>query len=103
MTVEDVGFDANSIEIDATLIEREPVRYTPAGIEVFDAVFHHRSRLVEAGKIRTVEYDFEALSYGEAAGKLNSLAVGAKIRIKGFLATKSMKSRRLTVHITEFK
>ena len=54
MTVEDVGFEANSIEIGATLIEREEVRFTPAGIEVFDAVFHHRSRLVEAGKIRTL-------------------------------------------------
>ena len=30
MTVEDVGFEANSIEIDATLIEREDVRFTPA-------------------------------------------------------------------------
>lgn len=103
MTVEDVGFEANSIEIDATLIEREDVRFTPAGIEVFDAVVHHRSRLVEAGIIRTLEYDFEALSYGDTASRLNALAVGAKIRIKGFLATKSMKSRRLTVHITEFK
>lgn len=103
MTVEDVGFEANSIEIGATLIEREEVRFTPVGIEVFDAVFHHRSRLVEAGKIRTLEYDFEALSYGDTASRLNALAVGAEIRIKGFLATKSMKSRRLTVHITEFK
>ena len=92
MTVEDVGFEANSIEIGATLIEREEVRFTPAGIEVFDA-----------GKIRTLEYDFEALSYGDTASRLNALAVGAEIRIKGFLATKSMKSRRLTVHITEFK
>ena len=55
------------------------MRFTPAGIEVFEAVLHHRSEVVEAGKVR------------------------AEIQFKGFLAPKSMRTRRLTVHITEFK
>lgn len=92
----------NSIEISGVLIEREAVRFTPAGIEVFEAELHHRSELVEAGRIRTLEYDFSAVSYGACAKRLNALAIGSEIRIKGFLAPRSMKSRRLTVHITEF-
>ncbi|MDO5531620.1 primosomal replication protein N [Sutterella sp.] len=93
----------NSIVLSGTLIEREAVRFTPAGIEVFEAVFHHRSELIEAGRARRLECDFDAVSYGEPAGKLNSLPIGAEILMKGFIAPRSTKSRRLVVHITEFK
>lgn len=92
----------NLIEISGTLTEREMVRYTPAGIQVFEGVFHHRSELTEAGRIRTLEYDFPAISFGELAEGLNALPLGKELSIKGFLAPRSMKSRRLIVHITEY-
>ena len=92
----------NLIEISGTLTEREMVRYTPAGIQVFEGVFHHRSELIEAGRIRTLEYDFPAISFGELAEGLNALPLGKELSIKGFLAPRSMKSRRLIVHITEY-
>ena len=93
----------NSIDLSGTLIEREAVRFTPAGIEVFEAVLHHRSEVVEAGKVRKLEFDFNAVSYGALARRLNGMEIGAEIQFKGFLAPKSMRTRRLTVHITEFK
>ncbi|WP_437438053.1 hypothetical protein [Sutterella wadsworthensis] len=34
---------------------------------------------------------------------MNGMEIGAEIQFKGFLAPKSMRTRRLTVHITEFK
>ena len=92
----------NLIEISGTLTEREMVRYTPAGIQVFEGVFHHRSELTEAGRIRTLEYDFPAISFGETAEGLNALPLGKELSIKGFRAPRSMKSRRLIVHITEY-
>ena len=92
----------NLSEISGTLTEREMVRYTPAGIQVFEGVFHHRSELTEAGRIRTLEYDFPAISFGETAEGLNALPLGKELSIKGFLAPRSMKSRRLIVHITEY-
>ena len=101
MTASDSAAE-NSVEICGALTEREAVRFTPAGIEVFEATLHHRNRLVEAGHVRSVEFDFSAVAFGEVAGHLNALATGTTIRIKGFLAPRSMKSRSLTVHITEF-
>ena len=92
----------NLIEISGTLTEREMVRYTPAGIQVFEGVFHHRSELTEAGRIRTLEYDFPAISFGVTAERLNALPLGKELTLKGFLAPRSMKSRRLIVHITEY-
>ena len=76
------------------------MRFTPAGIEVFEAVLHHRSEVVEAGKVRKLEFDFNVVSYGALARRME---IGAEIQFKGFLAPKSMRTRRLTVHITEFK
>lgn len=102
MATSDAGSGVNSIELDGTLTEREAVRFTPAGIEVFEAVFHHRSRLVEAGHTRTLECDFNAIAFGGVAKRLNALPLGEKICLKGFLAPRSVKSKRLTVHITEF-
>ncbi len=92
----------NAIEISGTMIGREAVRYTPAGLEVFEGTFHHRAQLAEAGIARTLEFDFSAVSYAETARKLNGMALGEEIRIKGFLAPRSKKSRHLIVHITEF-
>ncbi len=92
----------NSISIDGALTGREAVRFTPAGLEVFEGTFHHRGTLVEAGKTRTLEYDFPAISFAETAKQLNKLPLGAELRIKGFIAPRSMKSSRLVIHITEF-
>ena len=54
----------NLIEISGTLTSKEEVRYTPAGIPVFEGVFHHRSELTEANRIRKLEYDFPAIAFG---------------------------------------
>ena len=59
--------------------------------------------VVEAGKVRKLEFDFNVVSYGALARRLNGMEIGAEIQFKGFLAPKSMRTRRLTVHITEFK
>ena len=68
------------------------MRFTPAGIEVFEAVLHHRSEVVEAGKVRKLEFDFNAVSYGALARRLNGMEIGAEIQFKGFLAPKSMRN-----------
>lgn len=92
----------NALSITGTLTGREEVRFTPSGIEVFEAVFHHRSEVVEAGHIRRVEFEFPAVSFGELAEKLNKVPLGTELTLKGFMAPRSMKTRRLIVHITEY-
>ena len=88
----------NLIEISGTLTSKEEVRYTPAGIPVFEGVFHHRSELTEANRIRKL---FPAIAFGALAESLNKAQMGQDVNIRGFLAPRSMKSSKLIVHITE--
>lgn len=92
----------NIVTLNAVLVAKEAVRYTPAGIEVFDGVFHHRSEVTHAGVPRKVEFDFPAVTYGDMAGELNAAELGSEMTLKGYLAPRSSKSQRLIVHITEY-
>lgn len=92
----------NVVTLTGTLVAREAVRYTPAGIEVFDGLFHHRSQVTHAGVERRVEFDFPAVTYGETAGRLNAAELGTEMTLKGYFAPRSNKSQRLIVHITEY-
>lgn len=92
----------NIVSLSGKLVGREAVRFTPAGIEVFEGLFHHRVELTEAGRPRTVEFDFPAVSYGELATELNALPLGGEYVLKGFFAPRSSRSQRLIVHITEY-
>lgn len=92
----------NIVTLSGTLVGREAVRFTPAGIEVFEGTFHHRVTLKEAGRPRIVEFDFPAVSYGELANELNQLPLGGDFVLKGFFAPRSSRSQRLIVHITEY-
>lgn len=92
----------NQITITGTLIAKEEVRYTPAGLVVFEGTFHHRSELVEAGRTRTLEYDFPTVSFGTVAEALHRVPFGTHLTLKGFLAPRSQRFQRLIVHITEY-
>ena len=92
----------NEISINGTLTAREAVRYTPSGLEVFEGMIHHRSKLMETNRARRLEFDCPVVSYGDTAKMLNRLDLGTEVAARGFIAPRSMKSRRLIVHITEF-
>lgn len=93
----------NLIFIRGTLSEKTELRYTPAGIAVFEAKFEHRARVYEAGAERVVQFAFSALAFADVAIRLNEVQIGSELSLKGFIATRSLRSSKLTVHITEFK
>lgn len=93
----------NKLVIRATLVEQKELRYTPAGYAVFEGNFHYSGEVYEAEALRKVQMEFTALSFSNTALRLSKLKNGDTITMTGFLATRSMRSTRLTVHITEFK
>lgn len=93
----------NKVAIEATVLEKAPLSYTPAGIAVFEAKFHYCGEQFEAGAVRKVEFDFTALAFADVAIRLDSLGPGEQLSMQGFFATRSLRSSRLTLHITEFK
>jgi primosomal replication protein N len=87
----------------ASVVEREPVRYTPAGVPIASATLQHRSEVVEAGIARQVELLMPAVAAGAASGKLEACEMGVEALFTGFLAKKSRNARTLVFHITELQ
>jgi primosomal replication protein N len=93
----------NQFQCDATVAERDAMRYTPAGIPILSLKLLHASQQSEAGIPRTVEFEMAAAAAGEVGNRLNQEELGATFRFTGFLARKNRNSRSLIFHITEFE
>jgi len=52
----------NRVGLTASLVEREPIRYTPAGVPIVGLKLSHRSVQREAGTDRTVEMEISAIA-----------------------------------------
>jgi primosomal replication protein N len=90
----------NRLQLKASVVEREPVRYTPAGVPIAGCTLQHRGEVVEAGITRQVELTLPAVAAGEASGQLESRAMGVETLFTGFLAKKSRNAKTLVFHIT---
>ncbi len=61
----------------------------------------HSSQQPEAEGLRQVECEVEALAFAGAAEKAAGFAVGQFVKVKGFLAQRSMRNRQLVLHIND--
>ncbi|WP_133648973.1 primosomal replication protein N [Paraburkholderia flava] len=93
----------NRLQLKASVVERETVRYTPAGVPIASCTLHHRAEVVEAGITRQIELTMQAVAAGEASGKLENCAMGVETLFTGFLAKKSRNAKTLVFHITELQ
>ncbi|HNC52327.1 MAG TPA: primosomal replication protein N [Accumulibacter sp.] len=83
-----------------TLIERQGLRFTPAGVPVTECLIEHQSEQVEAGSPRRVECEIRAIALGPTARWLAAASPGAALRLTGFLAARSRNSKQPRLHIT---
>jgi primosomal replication protein N len=93
----------NRLELVATVMEREMVRYTPAGIPMLGVLLQHQSSVTEAGRARQVQMTLPALVAGGLVDAVQRLDLGSPIRFSGFLAPKRQNARTLVFHITELQ
>ncbi|WP_232368535.1 primosomal replication protein N [Azospira inquinata] len=94
-----MAVSANHVEISGVLIERKALRYTPAGVPVSEGRLRHESELTEAGKPRLVECEIGVIALGDSAQWLQSAAAGGRMKIIGFLASRSRNSRQPVLHV----
>ncbi len=85
---------------DATLVERQVLRYTPGGVAVLELRLAHRSVRMEAGSPRDVEFELAAVALGDLVGELDGIELGTELSIEGFLAPARKGSKLLKLHIT---
>ena len=89
----------NELRLDARVAEVLPLRRTPAGVPVASCVLEHESKQVEAGLTREVSLELQAVALGDLAAVLSAAAPGSAIRVTGFLAAKSLRSRTPVLHL----
>lgn len=93
----------NKLQLVACIVERDVLRYTPAGIPIVSALLGHRSEQVEAQIQRMIELDMPALAVGEIAGRFNQAGLSEVFLFTGFLARKNRNSKSLVFHIVDFE
>jgi primosomal replication protein N len=92
----------NQFQFTGTILERDVLRYSPAGVPIVSATLAHSSQQVEAGGSRLVEFEILALAAGEISGRFARAELGAALQFTGFMARKNRNSKALVFHIIDF-
>ena len=93
----------NRVGLTAALVEREAIRYTPAGIPIVGLKLSHQSVQREAGADRTVEMEISAIAADRVALRIDRVALGTELKLEGFLAPRRRNVKALVLHVTEFE
>ena len=91
------------MRLSGRLIERDTLRYTPAGIPILDARLEHRSECVEAYRPRQVELEMPVVFAGRLAETADRLSVGRELSLTGFLAPRRKAGKLLVLHVTGYE
>jgi primosomal replication protein N len=89
----------NRLVLQAQLVERAAVRYTPAGLPALDMSLKHASEVSEDGHHRKVSLEIRAVAIGEITRQVGQLAIGSEAQFAGFLAA-ARNGRGLVFHVT---
>jgi primosomal replication protein N len=93
----------NRIVLTGTLIGRDALRHTPAGIPALNFRIGHASEQIEAGKPRSIRLEIDGLALGEVAEKLSCAPLEGEYSFEGFLALRSRQSRLPVLHVNRFE
>jgi primosomal replication protein N len=91
----------NQVVISGELTEVGSLRYTPAGMARVALTLKHASQQSEAYGLRQAQCEVSALAFADVADKAATFAVRQNIKVRGFLARQSIRSRQLILHINE--
>jgi len=89
----------NRLLLQAQLVERSALRWTPAGTPACDFGLRHESQAAEAGQPRRVALELRAVALGELAPRIGRLALGTQAGFAGFLAS-ARNGRGVVFHVT---
>lgn len=93
----------NRIRLQARVVERTALRYTPAGIAVAEAKLTFSGAVSEGGGQRQLDFELPAIAVGAVAQTFGQIELGTLLDIDGFIAPVSRRSQRLRIHITDYQ
>ena len=92
---------ANQLELSASVLEIEALRYTPSGIPALNSRLEHASEITEAGQPRQVKAVMKSIAFGAVAEQLARQDIGSNWNFRGFVAT-PRGAKHVVFHIQEF-
>lgn len=90
----------NRLLLDARLVERRTLRYTPADLPALDFELQHESELSEDRQVRKVSLQLRAVALGAVTPALQAMPLGTAGTFAGFLAA-ARNGRGVVFHVTE--
>ncbi len=90
----------NRLVLTAQLVEKNALRYTPAGLPALDFSLRHESQVMQGGTARQVAMDIRARAVGDITGALNGLELGSTHGFAGFLGSQR-NGKGVVFHVTE--
>ncbi len=76
------------------------MRYTPAGVPAVEFRLRHESERDEAGAKRRINAEIAGIAFEAQARLLARASLNTEIKLDGFLAAKSKRSKKLVLHVT---
>ena len=83
---------SNRVDLQVLLVQRDSLRYSPAGIPILAAVLAHSSEQAEAGATRKVELELPAVFAGRAA---QATPAQLEMEVEGYVDQSGKKSELL--------
>ncbi|HVL08145.1 MAG TPA: primosomal replication protein N [Burkholderiaceae bacterium] len=93
----------NRFFLTASLVERDALRYTPAGIPVVNCMLQHAGDVTEANTPRQIEFHIAAVAVGSIGQEVDRMPLGTMMEWEGFMARRHRNSKALVYHITGCK
>ena len=85
--------EINYLELTGTVLEVSPLRYSPTNIPHRRWLLEHRSKQLEAGRLRQIICQIAVQFSGEVFAEIcDPVRPGARVSVQGFLARTSHKS-----------
>jgi len=91
----------NRLVLQAELLERGALRYTPAGIPAVDMSLKHESQVTVAGQPRQISVEIKARAFGDITSRLAQAELGSLHGFAGFIGSQR-NGRGVVFHVTEF-
>ncbi|MCX7946757.1 MAG: hypothetical protein N2557_07310 [Hydrogenophilus sp.] len=90
----------NYTELSFEVVEREPLRFTPAKVPVLRGIGRHASSQWENGEKRSVAFRFRWVAVGMTAERLSHLPLGAQAIGIGFWAARKLEGMVWELHLS---
>ncbi|MFN4964903.1 MAG: hypothetical protein ACK4WE_08495 [Burkholderiales bacterium] len=98
-----MGREVNHLSLLLSLKATQALRYSPAGVAIFDATGLVDAQVDEAGAKRQVQFEIGLRFTEGMAIEASRLPLGSVLQLDGFIAPIRMHARSLRMHVQDMK